>query len=60
MSIEALLYNMYRLVRGSDNFKPNNSSFYGWMSMSHMSGGDLSEVSILNGEKDVKKIVSMI
>lgn len=38
MALDALLFNMFRLGRGTDNFRPANSSFYGWMSMSQLSG----------------------
>jgi hypothetical protein len=45
IALDALLFNMYRLGRGGEGgFKPASSSFYGWMSMSQLSG-DFSESS---------------
>jgi hypothetical protein len=59
MALDALIYNMYRIVRGNENFRPNNSSFYGWMSMSQLSG-EISEPGNSNPEKDTKKVVALI
>jgi hypothetical protein len=59
MSLDALIYNMYKMVKGNDEFKPNSSSFYGWMSNSHLSA-DLSEMSNQGIEKESKKVISLI
>ena len=58
ISLDALLYNMYKVVRGNEGFKPASSSFYGYMSMSHMSG-ELSELSNLN-EREPKRIIALV
>ena len=58
LSLDALIYNLYRWVGGNDNFKPTSSSFYGWMSMSHLSG-DFSDASQSN-ERESRKMVNLI
>lgn len=58
MAIEAVLYNMYNAVRGNEGFKPASSSFYGFMSMSHLSA-EQSESSHLN-ETEPRKIIGLI
>jgi hypothetical protein len=58
LCLDALIYNLYRWVGGNDNFKPSSSSFYGWMSMSHLSG-DFSEASQTN-ERESRKMVNLI
>jgi len=58
LCLDALIYNLYRWVGGNDNFKPTSSSFYGWMSMSHLSG-DFSDASQSN-ERESRKMVGLI
>ena len=37
LSLDALIFNLYKAVRANEEFRPANSSLYGWLSNSHMS-----------------------
>jgi hypothetical protein len=57
ISLDALLFNLFRLGRGGEGFKPASSSFYGWMSMSQLSG-DFSESS--NAHEQPRRTVALL
>ena len=37
LTIDSLINNLYSISRNEEQFQPNSSSFYGWMSSSQMS-----------------------